>query len=120
MVQHYVDVASKFASYVPQHGSFHVAICFSGTKHVAATNIITNSKTKGKGHAEIRALRKFNSKFPHVSPNILVIRLSKEGELCMSKPCTYCKHALQKFIKEKRVYYSDRKGDIQTMKIREL
>ncbi len=65
-------------------------------------------------HAEIDAIAKLNQDCSHL--NLLVIKLSnsKEVKLTMAKPCIYCQRAL-KFIKFKKIYYSNRLGQIEEL-----
>ena len=68
-------------------------------------------------HAERNAIDKlpFQKKISDI--NLLVIRFSKNGKICMSKPCHNCinfmlKYPSKKGYNIKKVYYSDENGDI--------
>jgi hypothetical protein len=61
-------------------------------------------------HAEIDALRKYfnNKKTNKFSKkiNLTVIRISKTGKLCDSRPCLDCCLKLQKHVNVKNIFYS--------------
>jgi tRNA(Arg) A34 adenosine deaminase TadA len=56
-------------------------------------------------HAEMDALKKVPKKLRRQPLNIVVVRLSSDGELRLSMPCPVCQKLLQKF-KIPKIYYS--------------
>jgi cytidine deaminase len=71
-------------------------------------------------HAEHDAINKLKPlvvKKRQISINLLVIRLSKNNKMGISKPCTHCIQTMRnlpqkKGYKIKKVYYSDDQGNI--------
>lgn len=65
-------------------------------------------------HAEVAALAELKRKFPFdgmipSNLNIVVVRLTKNGNLGLAKPCEICERALR-FYNIKRVWYSTNEG----------
>lgn len=82
-----------------------------------------NCDTKYAGlptkHAEVDAINKLKNKknIPRIM-DILVIRLSKSGELGESRPCYHCICALERsHLNIRSVYYSTRDGKIMKEKL---
>jgi len=71
-------------------------------------------KWVGSVHAEQDAILSANVSLK--GSNILVIRINKNYILKNSKPCKYCMKYL-KYVGIKKVYYSDKDGDIVTLKL---
>jgi cytidine deaminase len=68
-------------------------------------------------HAERNAIEKLPSKKKISDINLLVIRFSKNGKICMSKPCTKCidymlNYPCKRGYNIKTIYYSDENGNI--------
>ncbi len=67
-----------------------------------------NEKTKVPtpcAHAEARLCKKLGKE----APLVIVIRLQKDGNLAMAKPCHNCERALRRH-KVKKVFYSTNSG----------
>lgn len=63
-------------------------------------------------HAEIAALVELRKKFPSAMEfpyQMAVVRLTKDGQLVMAKPCKFCQRAVR-FYSLKKVWYSDSNG----------
>jgi deoxycytidylate deaminase len=67
------------------------------------------TRWRGSVHAEIDCIMR--AKRDISGHSILVIRLMKNGELGMAKPCKHCLSYLD-HVKIKNTYYSDSKGEI--------
>ncbi|ATZ80895.1 hypothetical protein BMW23_0849 [Bodo saltans virus] len=67
-------------------------------------------------HAEIDAYKKLPKYYASREMNIIVVRFSKSGDLCKSRPCLHCLQTLSNSgIRIKYVYYSN-DGDIRKEK----
>lgn len=73
-------------------------------------------------HAEIAALNRIENIKPSKKYDLLVLRISKVGNLSLAKPCYHCIKQLERapFIKISNVFYSDRCGIIQVTKFNNL
>jgi hypothetical protein len=80
------------------------------TKHYAMffnKHVLSFGENDEKKHAEIHAIEKLDHQKIKKSVNLLVVRLSKSGELGESRPCYHCLQSLKKTkIKIKYVYFS--------------
>jgi hypothetical protein len=68
-------------------------------------------------HAERNLFDKLPSQKKNKKINILVVRFTKMGALCMSRPCDKCIYFLSVFPQRKgyrigKIYYSDQFGNI--------
>ena len=68
-------------------------------------------------HAERSAIDNLPSQKKISNINILVIRFSKTGKICMSKPCCNCINFMSTYPSKKgynikKIYYSDENGNI--------
>lgn len=75
-------------------------------------------------HAEVAAIKRLK---PHKSKrkkkvSLMVIRVTRSGKLCNSKPCAKCIQylATMKYYTVKDVYYSDETGQIVVVKLSKL
>jgi len=67
---------------------------------------------KGSVHAEIALIEKHKHRIPD-KINMLVIRMTKTGKLCESRPCYHCMmQLLESGINIKYIYYSTASGEI--------
>jgi tRNA(Arg) A34 adenosine deaminase TadA len=61
-------------------------------------------------HAEIDAFKKLSRYYASRDMNIIVVRFTKTGDLCSSRPCYHClKTLMNSGMKIKHVYYSCRR-----------
>lgn len=89
----------------PQHSSRRAYMSF----HAETTSILNYIKKKTSGKKRNRNIKGFD---------ILVVRISKTGQLAMSKPCRKCLEFMKKYP-IRRVYYSI-DGGICTEKLSEI
>ena len=93
----------------------HIACVFGdkiivyGINNVAVTAYISE-------HAEVNALKKLSPfKYNHPKEiNLLVLRITTQGDLNMSKPCFHCIRYMTRIrgYKLKHIYYSSSTGEI--------
>jgi len=62
-------------------------------------------------HAEVSALINSNNVQPH---SIVVVRVNKEGGVCLAKPCPICERAIADF-KVVKTYYSTDGGELKLL-----
>ena len=71
-------------------------------------------------HAEIDAYKKLPRYYLSLDLDMIVVRFSKEGKLCQSRPCYHCLETLTRAgISIKNVYYS-KDGEIQKEKFGDM
>lgn len=63
-------------------------------------------------HAETSALKQLRGD----ADTLVVLRIDLNGNLTMAKPCNVCMEAIRQSA-IKRVYYSDKQGDIQCLRV---
>lgn len=77
-------------------------------------------------HAEVDAIYKLQNNNNNVKKiNIMVIRITKTGKLCNSKPCEQCIRDLKILVPKKGyklewIFYSDSNGQINRMKLHNI
>jgi len=79
-----------------------------GINNVTITNDVSE-------HAEVNALKKLPPNKDHpIRINILVLRISKQGVLGMSKPCAHCLDYMSRIkgYTIRHIYYSNEEGKI--------
>src|SRR5439155_24929291 len=97
------------------NNTHHYAIPFFGIKNenlkwltIGVSHLIQNSMSV---HAEMDAITKMNKYLKVMSTkeklNLLVVRLTKTGVICESRPCYHCLVRLQKYCDNiNYIYYS--------------
>jgi Cytidine and deoxycytidylate deaminase zinc-binding region. len=96
----------------------HIACVFFGKKYVLHNYGINNVAVTSyiSEHAEVNALKKLPPmKYNHPKEiNLLVLRITTQGDLNMSKPCIHCVQYMTRLrgYKLKHIYYSSSTGDI--------
>jgi deoxycytidylate deaminase len=79
----------------------------SGKYIVFGQNNLTKQYNTPTLHAEIDAYKKLPRYYMSLDLDMVVVRFSKEGKLCQSRPCYHCLKALtESGISIKNVYYS--------------
>lgn len=79
----------------------------SGKYIVFGQNSLTKQYNTPTLHAEIDAYQKLPRYYMSLDLDMIVIRFSKEGKLCHSRPCYHCLKTLtESGISIKNVYYS--------------
>lgn len=113
------------------HGShfYHAACTFLPKKlqmiSYGMNHFSSPSRLDVSTHAEIDALLKLRKRENHKRGkkiNLLIIRTTKMGKLCMSKPCEQCvldmlRIAPRQGYKIDWIYYSTATGDIHRVKL---
>lgn len=89
------------------HNQFkHATLIFkSGRLLASACNL-------GKRHAEARAISKVKNKDLLVGATMVNVRVNRENDLAMSKPCENCKTLIREH-KIKIVYYTTEEGNMK-------
>ena len=85
-------------------------------------NFYTSKKGQQSIHAEMCAMNKLRIKKDNKKINILVIRITHDGELRQSRPCKHCIMSLSQYrnVRIKNIYYSDQNGDIIKEKFKDM
>jgi hypothetical protein len=88
-------------------------------------NIYGKTSTRHAEDDAIKHLTPIGKKKNKVKVEILVIRITKNSKLCMSKPCLHCIECINKKPQLKgyiivKVLYSNEMGEITEVKINEL
>lgn len=102
--------------YKPVHRtSFHTATLLLRGKPIATARNSIGSRSRGCGysdqtiHAERAVVKRLGDLSRLNGCVLLVVRLSKDGSLCDSKPCSDCQLFLEKCMREyglRKVVYS--------------
>lgn len=77
-------------------------------------------------HAEIDGLKQIKNTYSRTRRiqelDLIVLRISRYGNLCYSKPCYHCIKQLERasYIKIKNVYYSESGGSITSVYFKDL
>lgn len=102
--------------------SYHIACIFNGNNILSyGINKYYINNTFGTTHAEFNALNNLYNKSKNKKHlkniDLLVIRMTLRGKLCLSKPCLNCILNMINLPKKKgyiikNIYYSDSNGNI--------
>jgi|TARA_B100001093_G_C26487632_1_gene867616 cytidine deaminase len=73
-------------------------------------------------HAEVDAVNKLKKSEKNKRVNMIVFRVNKQGDICMSKPCINCMKVIKKELKRKNykcpiIYYTEQDGSINYLYI---
>ena len=73
-------------------------------------------------HAEVDVVNKLKKSIKSKRVNMLVFRVNKQGQICMSKPCVNCMRTIKRKLKDKnyrcsKIYYTEQNGDINFLYI---
>lgn len=101
-----VRMASVFASAGDERRHFSLGAI--GIRQDGAIVTARNEPTRVRNpcaHAEARLVRKLGKN----APLVIVVRVTKNGQLAMAKPCHNCERALR-FHKVQKVFYSTECG----------
>ena len=88
-------------------------------------NKFGSNKNDKTTHAEVDAINHLPLSHKTIKINLLVIRTTRTGNLCISKPCSHCILSIPILAERKgyiikNIYYSDEKGNILKTNLNKL